>query len=314
MARIAVTGGAGFIGSHLVERLARAGHALLVVDDLSSGSLANLDGVRGELRFEPLDVRRGDELARLLSDWAPDAIAHLAAVASVPRSIAEPVAVHDVNLNGTLAALEAARLAGARRFVFASSAAVYGGTPSLPSHESDPVDPASPYAAQKAAGELLLRAYRAAWGIETVPLRFFNVFGERQQAGSPYSGVISVFASQLRRCGSATIFGDGEQSRDFIYVADVARAVEAALTGPDSGSAPINVARGEAISIRDLYTLLARRLEAPDAPQFGPERPGDVRHSRADVERMHRLLGVRAEILLEDGLARLLDWEAARAV
>lgn len=313
MPRIAVTGGAGFIGSHLVDMLVQQGHEVLVVDDFSSGDPANLAAVERSIRLMRLDVRRREDLERAFREWRPEAVAHLAAVASVPRSLLEPAYTHDVNVNGTFAVLEAARVAGAGRFVFACSAAVYGATPSLPSTEDDPVQPASPYAAHKAAGELMGRAYRASWGLETVSLRFFNVFGERQVATSHYSGVISVFAAALRQTGRATITGDGEQTRDFIYVADVARAVEAALLGSDPGAEPINVGSGESLSIRRLYTLLARQLVAPDEPLFADPRPGDVRHSRAAVQRMRGLLGVVPEVSVEEGLARLLAWDHLRA-
>jgi UDP-glucose 4-epimerase len=308
--RVAVTGGAGFIGSHTVELLLAQGHDVLVIDNLATGSRANLAAAVEPPEFADLDLRDLRGCRGLLARWQPDAVLHLAAVASVPRSISEPALVHDVNLNGTLSALEAARRCGVRRFVFAGSAAVYGLDPPLPAGELDPVVPGSPYAAQKAAAELLLRGYRATWGIETVVLRLFNVFGERQRPDSGYSGVISIFAEALRRHGYATISGDGEQTRDFIHVRDAARALSAAVTVPDPGPEPINVARGAALSIRELYRLIAGRLELPDEPRFGPERVGDVRHSLARVERMHEALGVIPVVTIEQGLDRLLRWLA----
>jgi len=306
--RVAVTGAAGFIGSHLVERLVLLNHDVLALDDLSTGSLDNLRAVRGSFEFAPLDVRNRIACWKAIDRFSPAAVAHLAAVASVVRSIEEPEYAHAVNLDGTFNVLEAARIAGVHRLVFASSAAVYGLEPALPSLESDPVAPLSPYAAQKAAGELLARVYREVWGIETVALRFFNVFGERQRPDSPYSGVISLFAEALSTRGWATILGDGQQTRDFIYVGDVVSAVAAALVGPDPGAGPYNVGRGEEITIRRLYRLVAQTLGAPDDPRYGPARPGDVRHSRASTDALHHRLGVTPEVEVEEGLARLVRW------
>jgi UDP-glucose 4-epimerase len=306
--RIAVTGGAGFIGSHTAERLVHAGHQVLVLDDLSQGSLVNLASFRSEIDFQVLDVRDRDGCARSLCEWQPDAVVHLAAVASVQRSITAPTYAHDVNVNGTFSMLEAARLAGVQRFVFASSAAVYGSQPSLPSTETDAVEPASPYAAHKAMGELLCSAYRTTWDLQTVALRFFNVYGPRQRPDNGYSGVISCFVRALRCDGRASIYGDGAQSRDFIYVSDVAQAVVVAATGKDPGAGPFNVARGDALSVRQLYSVLAQRLGIDDEPVFAAPRPGDVRHSRGCAERMRNALGVTAEVPFEAGLERLLAW------
>ena len=309
--RIAVTGGAGFIGSHAVEYLAGAGHAVLVLDDLSSGHQSNLSSVRDRIAFERLDVRDRDGCARALAGWRSEAVLHFAAVASPLRSIQDPAAAHDVNLTGTFNVLEAARVGGVRRFIFPGSAAVYGPSPSLPSDESDPLQPVSPYAAQKAAGELLASVYRSVWGLETVTLRFFNVFGERQPADSAYSGVISIFLRALREDGHAVIAGDGEQSRDFIYVSDVVRVVRRALFGEDPGAGPFNVGRGESLSVRSLYSILAARLGVPDEPHFADRRAGDVRHSRARIDRLRHQLGIEPEVSVTAGIDRLLSWEAA---
>ncbi|HZQ35880.1 MAG TPA: NAD-dependent epimerase/dehydratase family protein [Dehalococcoidia bacterium] len=310
--RIVVTGGAGFIGSHCVELLAAGGHDLLVLDDLSSGSLDNLARAGSRVRFTRLDVRDAAALGTSFAAFRPHAVLHLAAIASVVRSVEDPAATFAVNLGGTLHALEAARVAGARRFVFASSAAVYGLEPALPSHESDPLRPVSPYAAHKAAGELLCASYRAAFGLETVPLRFFNVFGARQRPDSPYSGVISLFVEALASGGSATILGDGEQTRDFIAVGDVAAAVAAALCGPDPGGDPINLGRGESLSVRRLYSLIAQALGAADAPAFGPERAGDVRHSRAAIEALRHRLCVTPVVPVHEAIAELARHRRAR--
>jgi len=303
--RVAITGGAGFIGGHAARTLSEAGHVVLVLDDLSTGRAENLPP--GVL-LRHLDVRDTAALTEALATFLPDAVLHLAAVASVEQSIADPMGTFAVNLGGTASALEAARLSGARRFVFASSAAVYGPHPPLPCVETAPLVPASPYAAHKAAGELLARAYRASWGLETVTLRFFNVYGPGQRPDDPYAGVIARFIAALASGQPATIAGDGSQTRDFVAVEDAARAIVAALVGPDPGVEPINVGSGEALSVRALHTLLARLLEAPDKPRFVPPRPGDVLHSRADIGRMRAVLGVAPGIAIEDGLRRLTAW------
>ncbi len=307
--RIAVTGGAGFIGSHAVEALVWGGHEVLVLDDLSTGRLSNLAAVAEQIRFEQLDIRDRNGCRQAVEQWRTEAVLHLAAVASPLRSIREPDYAHDVNLTGTYNVLEAARLCGARRFVFPGSAAGYGPLPALPSDECDPVNPVSPYAAQKLAGELLAATWRRVWDLETVTLRFFNVFGERQPADSAYSGVISIFIAALRSNGRATITGDGEQTRDFIYVGDVVRVILRALTGADSGPGPFNVGRGESMSVRLLYSCLASRLSLPDDPLFAAERAGDVRHSRARIDRLRDAIGIEPEFTVEHGLDRLLEWD-----
>lgn len=303
--RVAITGGAGFIGGHAARTLSEAGHTVLVLDDLSTGRAENLPpGVA----LRRLDVRDTAALAETLTVFHPEAVLHLAAIASVERSIADPLGTFAVNLGGTASTLEAARLSGARRFVFASSAAVYGPRPPLPCVETAPLAPASPYAAHKAAGELLARAYRASWGLETVALRFFNVYGPGQRPNDPYAGVIVRFIAALAGREQATIAGDGSQTRDFVAVEDAARAIVAALAGPDPGAEPINVGSGEALSIRTLHTLLSALLGAPDEPCFVPPRPGDVLHSRADIDRMRTVLGIEPRTTIAAGLERLIAW------
>jgi len=305
--RVLVTGGAGFIGSHAVEQLAIDGHEVTVFDNLSSGSRENLRLEQGSIRLVCGDVRDRDVCMNLVSETRPEAIAHLAAVASVPQSIVEPELAHEVNLDGTFNVLEAARRFGVRRFVFISSAAVYGSSPRLPSSEDDPVAPASPYAAQKAAGELLAAAYRNMWGLETVSLRLFNVFGERQRGDNSYSGVISIFIDKLRRSESVAITGDGQQSRDFIYVWDVVTVIARCLSGDDPGPGPFNVGRGESITIRQLFSLIARQLGQDCDPSFIPDRPGDVKHSRACIRRAADILQFVPRFSVEHGLARLIS-------
>jgi len=305
--KILVTGGAGFIGSHAVQRLVGDGHEVTVFDNLSTGSRKNLQPEQGSIRLVCGDVRDRGACMKLLSETRPDAIAHLAALASVPQSINAPELAHEVNVDGTFNMLEAARRFAVRRFLFISSAAVYGSCPRLPSSEDDPVAPASPYAAQKAAGELLAAAYRQTWGLDTVSLRLFNVFGERQRADSSYSGVISIFIDALHRGEQPRITGDGEQSRDFIYVGDVVRVIARCLSGEDPGPGPFNVGRGESITIRQLFSIIARQLGRNDEPVFTSDRPGDVKHSRACIRRTLDALQIAPQFNVEQGLARLIS-------
>lgn len=301
---ILVTGGAGFIGSHLVEALVARGHAVTVLDDLSTGHLEHLAAVARDIRFvrgsvtEPTDVRAAMAGCEL--------VYHEAAIASVPRSIEDPERTHAVNLGGTIHVLEAARRLKVRRVVFAGSAAVYGNREG-PAQEDHPPSPQSPYAVEKLASEHYLRLWPVLYGVETVILRYFNVFGPRQDPASPYSGVVSIFAERLRRGLPITLFGDGEQTRDFVAVADVVAANLRAGEVPDVAGLTANVARGASTSINSLYQTLAGRLGG-GAPQYAPARVGDVRHSLADVTRAREHLGFEAQLSVAEGLDRLVAW------
>jgi len=301
---ILVTGGAGFIGSHLVEALVARGHAVTVLDDLSTGHLDHLAAVAHDIRFvrgsvtEPTDVRAAMAGCEL--------VYHEAAIASVPRSIEDPERTHAVNLGGTVHVLEAARQLKVRRVVFAGSAAVYGNREG-PAQEDHPPSPQSPYAVEKLASEHYLRLWPALYGVETVILRYFNVFGPRQDPASPYSGVVSIFAERLRRGLPITLFGDGEQTRDFVAVADVVAANLRAGEVPAVAGLTANVARGASTSINSLYHTLAGRLGG-GAPQYAPARIGDVRHSLADVTRAREHLGFEAQLSVAEGLDRLVAW------
>ena len=306
MSNILVTGAAGFIGSHTAERLLRAGHHVTALDNLEMGTWDNLAAVKAHVECVLADVRDCDALQRICADRRFDAVIHLAAWTSPPASIDHPLATHATNVTGTLNVLEAVRCSGVRRLVVASSASVYGVSPPLPCHEDALPRPASPYAAQKAECELLCQAYRAVWEIETVPLRYFNVFGRRQPAGSPYSGFVAIAADHISRGQAITVFGDGEQTRDFIHVSDVAAANERAATGADPGAGPINIARGEQVSLLTLISTLRAILRADATLRFTTTRPGDVRHSVADVTRMHTHLGA-AQTSLRDGLRNLVS-------
>ena len=307
--RVLVTGGAGFIGSHLTELLVTEGHEVAVLDDLSTGRFANLARVRGRIAFEAGDVCDPERVARLAD--GVEVIFHQAALASVERSLADPRAATAVNFGGTLNVLEAARAQGVRRVVFASSSSVYGDSEALPKHEDLPVAPLSPYAASKAAAEAMLRAYHASFGIECVSLRYFNVYGPRQDPEGPYAAVIPKFMTACLAGDPLRIQGDGLQTRDFTFVADVARAVLAAAHAPDPLADPINIGAGVSVSILELAHAVAAACGREASIEHEAPRAGDVRDSLADVTRAKERLGWSAETSLADGLARLFAAPAA---
>jgi len=298
-----VTGGAGFIGSHLVEALVARGDRVRVLDDFSTGRWENLAPVRGRVEVLEGDVR--DPAAVMRAVEGADVVAHLAAVASVQASLEDPAAVWAVNVDGTLNLLEAARAVGVRRFVFASSAAVYGDHDDLPLREDLPPRPLSPYAASKVAGEALCRAYYASYALPTVVLRFFNVYGPRQDPHSPYSGVISIFVDRMRRGLPPVVYGDGRQTRDFVYVADVVEAVLRAAEREEAVGEVFNVAGGRQTSVLELIQVLNCLLNTRLEPSFALPRVGEVRYSQADVRRAREKLGWEVRIELQRGLEEL---------
>jgi UDP-glucose 4-epimerase len=306
--KVLITGGAGFIGSAIARRLLAEGHTVRIFDNLETGLMANVP-VGAE--FVAGDVRSALAVGRAARGC--DAIAHQAAMVSVTRAIAEPARCYDVNVVGARNVLEAARQAGCMRVALASSAAVYGNAPGLPKREALPARPESPYAESKWLNEVDARYYGGYMGVETVCLRYFNVFGPRQRPDSPYSGVISIAASRLLADAPFTIYGTGAQTRDFVHVEDVARAVAAALTRPGLGHEVINVGRGERVSLLELLRLMGEAVGRKPRLRFDAARPGDVLHSLADVSRMGRVLGVRAEVPLDAGLAETLAWMAGAA-
>jgi len=313
VARFLVTGGAGFIGSHIVQALISAGDEVRVLDDFSSGREENLE------EFAPGAVGSGAPVELLRGDVADsdacgracegvDGVFHEAALVSVPRSVEEPERTWEVNSTGTLNLLEASRRASVGRFVFAASSAAYGESEVLPKVETMPVDPRSPYAASKVAGETLLAAYGNSYGMQTVSLRYFNVFGPRQLDDSPYTGVIAIFARCLLEGTPPTIHGDGGQTRDFTYVDNVVAANLAAMQREVPTGSVINVGGGERVSLLELYKAVAEALGSDLEPVFGETRTGDVRHSLADLQRAEQLLGQRPEVTWRDGLKRTLEW------
>lgn len=304
-----VTGGCGFIGSNLVRSLMASGDAVRVLDDLSTGSLDNLTGVQDvDLAVE--DIRDPGAVRRAVE--GVEVVYHLAALPSVARSLANPGATTDVNVGGTLNILMAARDAGVRRVVYASSSSVYGDTPTLPKHEDMALYPRSPYAASKLSGEVYCRAFTPAFGLETVSLRFFNVFGPRQDPTSEYAAVIPRFITALLSGRAPVVYGDGSQSRDFTFVANAVQACLLAAASPLGAGEAMNVGCGERITLLDLLDELSRLLGAPAEPQFEGWRQGDVRHSLADISRAGALLGYRPLVSVREGLAQTFHWYAER--
>jgi len=307
MSKYVVTGGAGFIGSSLVRALVAQGAAqVVVVDNLLTGHEENLDEVRRSIEFRRTDIRDYAGLAPLVRD--ADAVFHLAAIPSVPRSIADPVSSHEVNIDGTFNVLRACAEGGVRRVVYAASSSAYGGSEVLPKTESMAPDPKSPYAAQKLAGEYYARVFHLCFGLETVALRYFNVYGPRQDPSSPYSGVISVFIKCLCERVTPPIYGDGEQSRDFTFVEDVVDLTLKAARAPGVAGRLYNAGNGGRYTLNQVWEVL-QGIEGVKIPaRYEPPRPGDVRHSQADTTAAVRDLGHSPRFFLEEGLRRTLAW------
>jgi nucleoside-diphosphate-sugar epimerase len=300
-----VTGGAGFIGSHLVDRLVRAGWRVRVLDDFSSGSEANLAASRSHVELLRGDVCDASLVARAVA--GAEVVFHEAAIPSVPRSVAEPEWTHQVNVNATLALLQAARAAGVRRFVFAGSCAAYGNGEQLPKQEDMATEPESPYALQKVAAEGYCTLFTKLYGFETVGLRYFNVYGPRQNPQSEYAAVLPRFITACLAGQAPTIFGDGEQTRDFVFVGDVVEANLLAAESPKAVGSVVNVAGGRRISLNELLRAIQDVAGTQIAVRHAPARAGDVRHSLASLARAEALLGFRPQTSLIDGLAVTID-------
>ena len=313
MATYLVTGGAGFIGSHLAEALADGGGAVRVFDNLATGHRENLDPVRGRHTWIEADVRDAGALA--LAMKGVDYVFHEAAMVSVPLSVERPRECHEVNAAGALNVLEAARAAGVKRVVMAATAAAYGNNPDLPKRESMRPEPESPYGLTKVCGEYYLQAFARLYGVPTVALRYFNVYGPRQDPASQYSGVISKFVDVLTAGGTPTVFGDGGQTRDFVFVRDVVQANLQAMHRDGVGAGEvINVGTGRSVSLLDLLATLGALLHRTVTPRFAPPRAGDVRHSLADIGQARRLLGYEPACDLKTGLKALLEWKTGKPV
>jgi UDP-glucose 4-epimerase len=304
--RCLVTGGAGFIGSHLVEGLTASGQRVRVLDNFCTGLRDNLAGIKPVPEIVEGDV--GDAAAVESALKGVDVVFHLAALASVQQSVEKPANTHQTCATGTLNVLDAARRHGVRRVVYAASSSAYGIPVGEVQTEVDAIAPLSPYAAAKLAGELYMQAFAATYGLETVRLRFFNIYGPRQRADSPYSGVIALFASALGSGKTPTIFGDGLQSRDFTYVTDVVQALQKAAAVPGISGRVYNVGTGKSVNLLELLAELNRQLGTAVAATHAPPRAGDVRHSRADISKAQQELGYTPQIAFADGLASTLHW------
>jgi UDP-glucose 4-epimerase len=301
-----VTGGAGFIGSHLVDALMREGTRVSVIDNLSTGKRENLPEAAMNFVFHEGDIRDWALLRKVME--GVDVVFHQAAVVSVPLSVAEPLESAAVNEMGTLSVLEAARQAGCRRVVLASSSAVYGDDPELPKHEAMALWPLSPYAVQKMVGERYAGLYSTLYGLETTCLRYFNVFGPRQDPASPYSGVISIFMDRAVADQAPAIYGDGEQTRDFVYVQDVIAANLLAAAEKGAAGKIFNIGTGITITINRLWQLVAEMAGITLTPEYKTAREGDILHSVAAIDASRRDLGFVPRVGFEEGLAHTYAW------
>jgi UDP-glucose 4-epimerase len=308
--KILVTGGAGFIGSHIAEALVKAGHRVRVLDNFFAGRRENLRAVKDDVEIlrgdcaDPAAARRAVERIEV--------VYHEAAVPSVARSVSEPALSHRANATATLTMLDAARDAGVRRFIYAGSSSVYGESRELPKRESMATLPLSPYAVGKLVGEHYLRVFAGLYGLETLTLRYFNVFGPRQDPGSPYSGVISLFTTALLAGKTPVIYGDGGQTRDFTYVANVVDGNLRALRAQGLLGQVVNLATGRSISLRELLRALGRETGQAGRARHLPARKGDIRHSLADIRLARKLLGYAPRVDFEGGLRKTVDWYRSR--
>ncbi len=311
--RVLVTGGAGFIGSHLVDRLLADGADVRVFDNFATGYRRNLDHVANDIELVEGDLRNEDDLRRAVD--GVELVYHQGALASVPRSIADPQTSFAVNVTGTLNLLVAARDAGVRRVVFASSSSVYGDAEVSPKHEGLAPNPLSPYAISKLSGEQLMTVFNSLYDIETVSLRYFNVFGPRQDPDSPYAAVTPKFIRALTNGERPVIFGDGEQSRGFTYISDVVEGNMLAGRVPEAAGQVMNLASDSSVTVNYALGLIARELGVESNADYQPPRPGDIRHSLADITRASDILGFELKTSYEEGVRRTVEYFVqARAI
>lgn len=303
-----VTGGAGLIGSHIVDRLVRDGHGVRVIDNLSTGKKENIEPFLDKIEFVEGDIR--DVSLTQKAMHGVDYVFHQAALPSVPRSVKDPVTTNAANVDGTLNVLVTARDVGVKRVIYASSSSLYGDSVVLPKKESMSPEPRSPYAVSKLAGQLYCQVFCRIYGLETVALRYFNVFGPRQDPESQYSGVVARFITSLLEAKAPTVFGDGEQSRDFTYVENVVEVNLLAVKAEGVSGEVFNIACGEQLTVNGLVRLLGEILCLPSGliAQYGPARPGDVCHSLADISKAKILLGYEPKINAKEGFERTVEW------
>ncbi|HXL22198.1 MAG TPA: SDR family oxidoreductase [Candidatus Dormibacteraeota bacterium] len=304
--RYLVTGGAGFIGSNTVDELVRRGHGVVVLDDLSSGKEDNLADIRTKITFMKGSITDIEVVRKAMHE--ADYVLHLAARTSVPRSVKDPIETNKINIDGTLNVLVAARDAKVKRVVFAASSSAYGETPTLPKVETMPPQPISPYGVTKFVGEMYAQTFGRCYGLENVSLRYFNIFGPRQDPSSPYSGVLAKFCTAFLEETQPGVFGDGEQTRDFTYVENAVQANLLACEAPNVSGKVFNVGTGGRTSLNQVLKVLGeisgKRLEA----KYDPARDGDIRDSQADISQAREYLGYEAQIQFEEGLRKTFDW------
>ena len=310
MARFVVTGGAGFIGSHLVEQLSDQGHEVCVLDDFSTGKAANLEGIAGEVTVVEGSISDREAVDRAMK--GADFCLHHAAIASVPRSVADPIETNRVNVEGTLNVFLAARDAGVKRVVTASSSAVYGEADAAPLTEDLPLRPLSPYGVSKAVNELYAAAFTALYGVEIVVLRYFNVFGPRQDPNSEYAAVVPKFIARLLDGAAPIIYGTGRQSRDFVHVDNVVAANMRACTAPDAASGVYNIGCGTECSVSELARMIGEACGVAREPEHAPMRAGEIERSWASIDKARQALGYDPAVSLEEGLRRTAAWYGER--
>jgi len=307
-----VTGGAGFIGSHIAVELIRRGEKVIVFDNFSTGNRQNLDVLGGQADVREIDLASETHLTDHLD--GVDFVIHQAAIPSVPRSIDDPMTTHQANVNGTLNLLNAARNAGVRRLVYASSSSLYGDSPKLPKQEDMPAAPLSPYGGQKYFGEVYCQVFWRAYQLETVSLRYFNVFGPRQDPSSQYSGVIARFIPALLSGDRPVIYGDGEQSRDCTYVSNIVDANLRACLATGVAGGVFNIACGERVTVNSILSQLQNVMGCDIEPTYEPARPGDILHSQADISKARDTLGWTPSATFAEGLKPTIDWYRGNAV
>jgi nucleoside-diphosphate-sugar epimerase len=307
MAVYVVTGGGGFIGSHIVENLVRQRNTVVkVIDDFSTGKRENVEAFKNDVEIIEADIADTKNLAQFLK--GADYVIHQAAIPSVPKSILDPLKSHNANVNGTLNLLLACRDAGVRRVVYASSSSLYGDSPTLPKREGMMPNPLSPYGAQKLFAEMYCQVFTKAYGLETVSLRYFNVFGPRQDSTSQYSGVLALFIPAVLQGRRPTIYGDGLQSRDFTYVQNVVEANLLACKVPGVGGQVFNVACGDRITVNSMLHQINKIVGVDISPVYAEPRSGDIKHSQADITRAREHLGYEPKVSFEEGLRATVEW------
>jgi len=306
MAVYVVTGGGGFIGSHIVEELLRRNETVKVIDNFSTGKRENIEPFEDDAEIIEADIADAKNLTPFLK--GADYVIHQAAIPSVPKSIIDPVKSHHANVNGTLRLLDACRQTGVKRVVYASSSSLYGDSPTLPKHEGMMPNPLSPYGAQKLFGEIYCQVFTRAYGLETVSLRYFNVFGPRQDASSQYSGVLALFIPAVLQGRRPKIYGDGLQSRDFTYVQNVVEANLLACQVPGAAGQVFNIACGDRITVNAMLQLINKITGKDITPVYEPPRPGDIKHSQADITHARERLGYQPNVSFEEGLRNTIEW------